>query len=122
MIPSIDEVLAAHEFVARRLDVDGRPNTEQIAGCLDEARAFADDRPADEPAALFFALTRRPRALGGLWRTLPLLLAVNQAREGGLRVNATEEEWRSLRLDIVSRRASIDDVREWFAQRLSPTE
>ncbi len=122
MIPTIDEILAAHEFVARRFGVDGRPNVEQIAMCLDEARAFADNRPADEPAALFYVLTRRPRAIGGLWRALPLLLSVNQAREGGLRVDATEEEWRSVRLDIVSRRASFGDVREWFAKRLSPTE
>ncbi len=118
MIPPPERVLAAHSFVARRFRLSEPLNTEAVAAALSEARRLAQARERDEPAALFYALARRPRALRGAWRVLPRLLAVNQARDLGLCLNVADEDLSSLRLGIVTRTATFEHVRQWFAERL----
>jgi hypothetical protein len=82
---------------------------------LREASELAADRIEDEPAAILFAMTRRPRRLGDAWQALPLVLAENMARKAGmqLRLDIRDVELESLRLRVAARLATFDDVRAW---------
>ena len=55
MIPPVDDVVAAHQFLARRFNVRGSLNEQQVAEALEEALALAGETETEEPAALFFA-------------------------------------------------------------------
>ncbi|MFO0762246.1 MAG: hypothetical protein U0359_37750 [Byssovorax sp.] len=121
MIPPLDEVRAAHVFLARRFDLSRRLDEVAVAEALREADALAGGRIRDEPAALLFAFTKRPRKLGDAWQRLPLMLAENLARKADmeLRLDVRDVELEELRLRVAVRSATFDDVRAWVAERLS---
>ena len=108
MIPSAREILVGAAFLAQRYGLQV-PESAVTASARAEAETLATDE-ADEPAALFFALCRRTRALGQAWSVLPDLVALSQATTLGQDLRATREELRSLRMAIATRRASYDDV------------
>jgi len=122
MLPSLASVLETQTFLARRFGLDPRCDPKRITEALHEAAELAQDREIDEPAALLFALTRRPRALGALWLRAPLVLATNQARRLGfhLACDPGDVELENLRLAIIARRATFEDVRTWVAACLRP--
>jgi hypothetical protein len=93
----------------------------RVEEALVEAAELSAGHPEDEPAALIFALTKRARALAGGWDFV-VLCARNLARvvlKAELVIDdpiALDE----LRLRVVARSASFDDVRAWVAARLHP--
>jgi len=119
LIPSIDEVRAAHTFLARRFGFSPFLDGAAISDALAEAEDLARGRPEDEPAALLFAFTRRPRQLAEAWTRLPLVLAENHARRAGaeVRLDVRDVELENLRLRVTARLATFDDVRAWVAAR-----
>jgi hypothetical protein len=92
VIPSADEVLRGWKFVARRIGLEPVANVRAVEAALDHARALSK-RPADDPAAIFYAFACRPRALVGGGRYVPALMAD---------------------------RPSFDEVCAWFDARLTP--
>jgi hypothetical protein len=120
MIPSVENVVAAHAFLARRYRVTGQVRGAAVEGALREAAERSAGRERDEPAAIFFAFARRPKICRGIWHQLPALLAVNQARAVGLRLDVSLETVARLRLDTVVDGATFEAVRDWFEKHLQP--
>lgn len=118
MIPSADEVLRGWKFVARRIGVEPVANVRAVEAALEHARSLSE-RPADDPAALFYAFACRPRALVGGARYMPVLMAINEAHRVGLALKATRDEVDALRKRLLAaNRPPFDAVRAWFAARL----
>jgi len=116
MIPTFEDVEAAHRFLARRHGVSGQLHEQGVRGALELARSLAAS-PRDEPAAVFYALSRYPRALGGLARALPVMIALNLARATGHPIHATAAELRAFFVPLAARELSYEDVRGWFNDR-----
>jgi hypothetical protein len=119
VVPTLDDVLAAHEFLRRRYRLGRAPDVPGIGSALALANRLAA-APADEPAAIFYAFARFPKALGGLWRVLPAALAVTNAHAGGRFVDARRDELEALLVPIASQAMTFDVVRAWFAERIRP--
>ena len=120
MIPSLSDVLEAHAWLTRRLSLSGFINASAVAAALDEAQELA---PAlGDAAALFYALSRRPKAMRDAWAPLVDTLAVNAAAFEGLRLDAAgRAELRTLRTAIAGGNSSPEQVRAWFdARKTSP--
>ena len=117
MIPSLEQVIGAHTFIARRYDLRSPRNDAALDLAQREATSLAADAN-DEPAALFFAFARRGKALGDAWALLTDLLTLNQIASLGLRFVEERSDLRPLRTSIAQRAVSFPDVREWFAARL----
>lgn len=66
MIPPYAAVDGAYRFLAARYGFSRGLREAGVRAALDEARDLATVE-RDEPAALFLALARRPRSLGGAW-------------------------------------------------------
>lgn len=127
MLPPLEKLLDAHAYLKRRfrwrrpLDVVG------VEEALREAAALAGERAEDEPAALLFALTRRPNDLTDAWDQLPLVLVENLAREqlgAEIRLDPADLALRALRMRVLARepakRATFEDLRAFLAPRLGP--
>lgn len=118
MVPSADEILAAWPFLARRFGIDATPSRVAIEAAVRLAIECAADRVDDEPAALFYAFARYPRAVPGAWRLLGERLARAHGARLGLVLVPTAAELAALRLEIVQGRADCAAVKAWFAARL----
>jgi|HubBroStandDraft_6_1064221.scaffolds.fasta_scaffold720522_2 hypothetical protein len=127
MLPTLDAVRRAYAFMKARhrwrrpLDLVG------VEEALREAATLAGDRPEDEPAALFYALMRRPMDLADGWPLLAYLVVENHARNAlhaELRLDPSDMELRALRMRIIARnpveRARFDDVRAFVNVRIRP--
>lgn len=88
-----------------------------IAVALEEARSLASEA-GDEPAALFYALARRPRGLRGMWRTLTTTLTLRALASSGMTLGHSPGELDTLRVAVAMQTATYDDVRRWFAARV----
>lgn len=117
VLPSAEHVLAAHTFVARRHRLTNQADAIAVRAALTEAKGLAAGDPTNEPAAVFYAFTRYRRAFGDGWRAMTVLLTQNQARPR--RIVATNEEFHALMLAVFYREFTFDDVRTWFASRLT---
>jgi hypothetical protein len=116
MIPPYAAVDGAYRFLAARYGFSRGLTEAGVRAALDEARDLATVE-RDEPAALFFALARRPRSLGGAWRVLSALVALNHAVTLGLALDATPQDLEPLYVPIASRTLGYTEVQSWFAQR-----
>lgn len=124
MIPTRDQVVHAWLWTARRERLARAPNPQVIDLALAEASELATEIE-DEPAALFYALARRPRGLGDAWGTTIVLLAANHARLCRTGFGSGPEELTELdrlRVAIVVQRLSFEHVRRWFRARMKPVE
>lgn len=121
MIPSADQLVATHAFLARRYGLRPHASEKGLQAAVELARTLAGT-PRDEPAAIFFALSLYARSLGALWPLQPRLEADGVARGLGLALVATDEELRLLRLDIASQKRGFDEVRAFFDERLREAE
>jgi hypothetical protein len=117
VIPAPEDVVAAYDFMARRYGVRRRAGVDLIREAMDEARSLAA-RAIEEPAALFFALVRRPAALPGLHAALVEQLMVNHAAVLGLALDP--KGLRALHVPVTQEHMDFDAVRAWFAARLVP--
>jgi hypothetical protein len=127
MLPSLEALLAAHRFLKLRHRWRWEMDPTGLAEALREAEALAGGRLEDEPAALFFALTRHRNDLGDAWDALPTLLAQRLAERSlrvALHVPVDDPDLHALRMRIVARdpekRATFDDVRAFLAARSRP--
>jgi len=119
-LPSFDQLVASYSFVARRVGVvEGDPNTRVIGALLAHAKRLATT-DADEPAALFYALVRYPRAFPGAWRAMTTVLTLNAALSRGFDLGISGDELAQAIRDVHDQRASYDDIRAWFEQRRVP--
>jgi hypothetical protein len=106
MLPSARELARRHAAYCLKYNVIWR----DCAGALDLmvrlAVALAGDRTEDEPAALLFALTIQPRALGDSWTVFPIVETRRLARSQGLslEVKVTDVELENLRLLLIQHR------------------
>jgi hypothetical protein len=127
MLPSLDAVRRAYDFMKLRhrwrrpLDLVG------IEEALREAATLAGDHTEAEPAALLYALMRRPMDLGDGWPLLAYLMVENHVRNelhAELRLDPGDMEVRALRMRIIARdpaeRARFDDVRAFVDARVHP--
>ena len=122
-LPAVGTVLAGYPFLARRHGLDPWISEVAVRGALVDAAALCAGDESAEPAALFYAFARRPRATRGAWILLPTLLAMNQARAIGTPLReSTRGELRALATRITSRTIDFDGVRAWFESRLAPID
>src|SRR5258707_416164 len=82
VLPSADVLALGFRFIARRRGFRGEPDLRILELAIAEVAALSS-RPDLEPAAIFFAFARRPRAFPGAWRVLPIVLAINAVRGAG---------------------------------------
>jgi hypothetical protein len=80
--------------VKRRWRIDRDPSVSAVRAAVEDARTLAGSDAQTEPAALFFAFARRPRAFPGARRLMPA---------------------NRMLVDIAGQKLTFDDVCEWFA-------
>jgi len=115
VIATVDELVAAHEWLRRRHRLKSAPSRVVLESVRAEAVQLAATT-ADEPAAIWFALGRRGRALSDVWALLPDLVALNALQASGRALDANAKgALRALRTRVVTRTASYEDVRAWFS-------
>jgi hypothetical protein len=109
MLPSARELAQRHAAFCLKYDVRWRDCAPALDVAVRVAAALAGDRAEDEPAALLFALTIQPRALGDAWTVFPIIEARRFGRSYGLSldVKVTDVELENLRLKLIQRRAQL---------------
>jgi hypothetical protein len=83
---------------------------------LREAGTLAGGRETDEPAALFFALSRRPRSFGKAHGEMTLHITVEHARVLGFALTVDVAVLELMRARIVRGAIEFDELRNWFAE------
>lgn len=117
MLPTADEIIETFTFVSIRHQWKQQPNSNSIKKALQKARGL-NAKLHDEPAALFFEFSRHPHAFPDGWRVMTTLIALNAASTRRMRLRASPEDLRALRLAIKQERLEFADVRQWFTERL----
>jgi hypothetical protein len=120
MLPDLEGLLAGYALYARQNRFPPDRDEIRVAAALREADTLAGGREQDEPAALFFALARRPRAFGRAHGRLTLHLAMEQARAVGLVFTADVAVLELMRARVVRAEIDFAELRAWFAARLAP--
>lgn len=122
MLPELADLLDGFDLYADRQGIAATRNERAIDAALREAAELADRNERDEPAAIFYALARRPGAFGQLHGEMLLLLAVEQAHAIGLDLAFEPVALQIHRLRIVRGQMSFPELRDWFAARLKPIQ
>ena len=120
MILDPGRIVAGYPFVARRYGRVALCDAVAVGACFEQAAELASERPADEPAAVFYALAAKRRAFPFAWKLMAGLVARAQATANGLAVDAQAEELDALCVEVFCHRAAWADVRAWFAARQHP--
>jgi hypothetical protein len=120
MLPDLETLAQGYALYARQNHLPPDLDEARLAEALREARTLAGDREADEPAALFFALSRRPRTFGRAHGRMTLHLAVEHAKVLGLGFTVHVAVLELTRARIVREAIDFDELRAWFAQHLAP--
>lgn len=121
MLPPRDGFLAGLRLFARRRHP--KPVTfddPALADALDHATQLAARDERDEPAALFFACALRSRAFGSAAHDLLPLIARNQARALGLRLDLDDVVLAILHARVALGAVTFDELRAVFAAVLRP--
>lgn len=116
MIPSLETTFEGAAFLARRFGLTTPPNKALLAAALEEARQLATT-PRDEPAALLYALSRRPRLFPGVYSRVTTLLVFNQARLLGYQLQADERDLWAF-FPRPGRAPSFAEIQHWMTPRL----
>jgi hypothetical protein len=122
MLPELADLLDGFELYAERRGVAPTRNDHAVDAALREAADLARSSESDEPAALFYALARRPRAFGEMHGEMLFLLAVEQAHAVGLDLTFEPVALQIHRLRIVRGQMSFQELRDWFEAHLEPIE
>jgi hypothetical protein len=120
MLPALDDLLEGFSRYARRRQREPLCDAKAIGAALREAERLAEGNEHDEPAALFYALARRPRAFAKLHGDMLVLLAAEQARAVGLELGFVPIELDIHIIRILRRQMTYPELRGWFAARLAP--
>jgi hypothetical protein len=91
-----------------------------VGAALREAARLSLGKEPDEPAALFYALARRPRAFGRLHGDMLVLLAAEQAHAVGRELSFAPVELDIHVIRILRGEMTFLELRGWFAARLAP--
>jgi hypothetical protein len=120
MLPELADLLDGFELYAKRRRASPARNERAIGAALVEAARLAHGNEHHEPAALFYALARRPGAFGKLHGEMLLLVAAEQAHAAGLELRFEPIELQLHRLRIVRGEMTFVEPSDWFADRLQP--
>jgi hypothetical protein len=118
VIPPLQAFLDGYRTWARGRGIAARFDEQRVAEALDEADQLAP-RPAEEPAAILYAFSKRPRALQDGWDFVERC-ALNLARVelGAEIVLENPDRLDFLRLRVLANQASFEEVRSFIAARL----
>ncbi len=120
MLPRLVDLIDGYKFWALVHGYTSGPTRAALQEVLEEASRLSGGDPRCEPAALFYALARRPEDMAEGWADFPPLVARNLAARGGYRITATAEELHVLRLDICLEGVTFEAVRDYFAEHTAP--
>jgi hypothetical protein len=118
MLPELADLLDGFELYAERHGGVSTCNERAVDAALREAAELSQGVERDEPAAIFYALARRPGAFGKLHGELLFLLAVEQAHAVGLELSFEPVALQIHCLRIIRGEMSFPELRDWFAVRL----
>jgi hypothetical protein len=120
MLPDLEALLAGYALYAKQNRFAPDRDEARLADALREAGALAGIDEANEPAALFFALSRRPRIFGRAHGRMTLHLTVEHARALGLALTTDVAVLELMRARIVRQAIAFEELRDWFAAHLEP--
>jgi len=120
MLPDLEALLAGYVLYAKQNRFAPNRDEARLADALQEAGTLADGRENDEPAALFFALARRPRIFGQAHGRMTLHLTVEHGRSLGLGFTSDVAVLELMRTRIVRKAIDFEELRSWFAAHLAP--
>ncbi|MBK8258457.1 MAG: hypothetical protein IPK82_38080 [Polyangiaceae bacterium] len=120
MVPDLHSFLSGYALFAHQHGFSASCDRERLANALDEARALSATERNDEPAALFFALARRPRLLGAAHGRMTLHVAIAQAHALGFDLNVDAAVLELMRARVVRNAIDFAELRTWFAEHLAP--
>jgi hypothetical protein len=120
MLPGLEALLAGYALYAKQNRFAPDRDEARLADALGEAALLAGGDQDDEPAALFFALTRRPRIFGKAHGRMTLHLAVAHARALGLALTTDVAVLELMRARILREALGFEELRDWFATHLAP--
>jgi len=120
MLPDLEALLAGYALYAKQNRFTPDRDEARLADALREAGTLAGGHEPDEPAALFFALTRRPRLFGKAHGRMTLHLAVEHARALGLALTTDIAVLELMRARILREAIAFEELRDWFAAHLAP--
>ena len=122
MLPDLEALLAGYALYAKRSGFAPDRDEGRLADALREAAALALGREEDEPAALFFALARRPRVFGKAHGRMTLHLTVEHACSLGLALQTDVAVLELMRARILRQAITFEELRAWFAAHLAPMQ
>jgi hypothetical protein len=122
MLPSADRLLEGLQFFVRRQGLDVQFERSLLVDALAHAEQLAAGEECDEPAALFYACSCRPRAFGKAAPLIIPFLLQSQARAVELELELGPDDIGLvlLRLRVLRGEIAFDELRGWFASRLRP--
>jgi hypothetical protein len=120
MLPDRDALLAGYALYAKQNRLPPDCDEARLAEALGEAVSLAGGREQDEPAALFLALTRRPRVFGRAHGRMTLHVAVAHARALGFAFTTDLAVLELMRARILRERLGFEELRDWLAAHLEP--
>lgn len=119
MLPGLEGMLAGYVLYAQQNRFAPDRDEARLAEALREAEALSAGQQLDEPAALFFALSRRPRTFGRVHGRMTLHVTVEHARGLGLALTVDVAVLELIRARIVRRAIEFEELRVWFATHLA---
>jgi hypothetical protein len=119
MLPTSDDLVDGFALYAARQRTSGACDARAVGAALREAEKLAAGHEDDEPAALFYALARRPRLFGSLHGDMLVLLAVEQSRAVGLDLTFTAIELDIHIIRVLRGEMTFVEIRGWFSARLA---
>lgn len=122
MLPDLASLLAGYELYATQNRFAPDRDEARLAEALREAETLAGGRESDEPAALFFALSSRPRTFGRAHGRMTLHIAVEHARALGLALTVDVAVLELIRARLVRGAIDFEELRGWFAEHVSPIQ
>jgi hypothetical protein len=120
MLPDLPRLLAGYELFAQRNKVSPARDEAALTSALEEAASLARGHEPDEPAALFCAFARRPRAFGKEHGRVVVHVTVEHARVLGLALTVDIAVLELLRARVVRGAIELTELQSWFAAHLAP--
>jgi hypothetical protein len=118
MLPPLDALLAGYELYAKQNQFAPIRDEPRLLDALREAGALSASQEAAEPAALFFALSRRPRTFGRAHGEMTLHITIEHARGLGFAITVNIAVLELMRARIVRGAIEFSELRNWFAEHL----
>ncbi len=118
MLPELDALLEGYELYAKQNQFAPTRDEQRLRDALREAGMLAGGQEIDEPAALFFALSRRPRTFGKAHGEMTLHITVEHARVLGFALTVNVAVLELMRARIVRAAIEFEELRDWIAAHL----